>query len=96
MMIFHNGTTKDDLQYKDLCKEEYHHVTVAYNNEWDAFEIDKITNTMVEYDKLWPIIWGYGKISWDYEILKSFFSKFNIKPIWENCNYTWGWFDDET
>ena len=49
MMIFTNGTTKDDLKYKDLCKEE-HHVRIAYNNEGGFFEIDNITKTMVEYD----------------------------------------------
>ena len=25
----------------------------------------------------------------------SFFSNFKIKLTWINCNYTWGWFDDE-
>ena len=95
MMIFKNGTTKDNLQYKDLCKEE-HHVRIAYNNEVDWFEIDNITNSMVEYPH-WKIMVGdYGQLSDEYEILKTFFSKFNIKPTWINCNYTWGLFDDET
>ena len=96
MMIFHNGTTKDNLQYKDLCKEE-HHVTVAYNsNKW-VFEIDDITNTMVEFE-LSPLVFKGEKslLSFEYEILNSFFSKFNIIPKWINCNFTWGWFDDET
>ena len=94
MMIFKNGTTKDDLQYKDLCKE-VQHVRIAYNNDEDVFEIDKITSTMVEKPYWWPIIKGWGQISHEHEVLKSFISKFNVKPIWINCNYTWGWFDDE-
>ena len=95
MIIFKNGTTKDDLQYKDLCKEEYE-VRIAYNNEENFFGIDNITNTMIEYPH-WSIMTaGISQLSVEYEILKSFFSKFNIKPTWINCNYTWGWFDDET
>ena len=94
MMIFKNGTTKDNLQYRDLCKEE-HEVRIAYNNDIDWFEIDKITNSMVEFPVWKSIIEEYGQISHEYTILKSFFSKFNIKPRWINCNYTWGWFDDE-
>ena len=98
MMIFLNGTTKNHLQYKDLCKEE-HHVRIAYNNFPETFGIDKITNTMIEYPKLtknYGHIHDLGQISQEYEMLKTFFSKFNIKPTWINCNYTWGWFDDET
>ena len=94
MMIFKNGTTKDDLQYKDLCKEE-HEVRIAYNNEMNWFEIDNITNSMVEYPHWWIMVGDYGLLSDEYEILKTFFSKFNIKPTWINCNFTWGWFDDE-
>ena len=95
MMIFLNGTTKDNLQYKDLCKEE-NHVRIAYNSEKLIFEIDDITNTMVEYD-FPPLVFKdeYSQFSYEFEILKSFFLKYNIKPTWINCNYTWGWFDDE-
>ena len=94
MMIFRNGTTKDNLQYKDLCQEE-HEVRIAYNNEWPNFEIDHITNSMVEYPHWMSMVGDNGMFSDEYEILKTFFSKFNIKPRWINCNYTWGWFDDE-
>ena len=94
MMIFHNGTTKDNLQYKDLCKVE-HEVRIAYNNDIN-FKIDNITNSMVEFPVWTSIIEEWGQISHEDAIIKSFFSKFNIKPTWINCNYTWGWFDNET
>ena len=94
MMIFKNGTAKDDLQYKDLCKEE-HEVRIAYNNDIN-FKIDNITNSMVEFPVWTSIIEEWGQISHEDAIIKSFFSKFNIKPTWINCNYTWGWFDNET
>ena len=94
MMIFRNGTTKDNLQYKDLCQEE-HEVRIAYNNERPVFEIDNITNSMVEFPYMWPIAGDWGIISYEFVILKSFFSKFNIKPTWINCNFTFGWIDYE-
>ena len=85
MMIFKNGTTKDNLQYKDLCQEE-HEVRIAYNNEWPNFEIDNITNSMVEYPHWMSMVGDNGMFSDEYEILKTFFSKFNIKPTWIYCN----------
>ena len=36
IMMFKNGTTKDDLRYKNLCKEEQH-IRIAYNNDWESF-----------------------------------------------------------
>ena len=36
IMMFKNGTTKDDLRYKNLCKEEQH-IRIAYNNDWEEF-----------------------------------------------------------
>ena len=97
MMIFKDGTTKDDLQYKDLCKEE-HHVRIAYNNKYSHFHIIKLDNidTMDELAYWRPIGFGMGRKSHHHVILKTFFKKFNIKPTWINCNFTWGWFDDET
>ena len=95
MLIFKNGTTKDDLIFNDLCKIE-HEIRIAYNNEGEIFKIDNITNTMVEYPHWIIMTTGLSQLSDDYEMLKSFFSKFNVKPTWINCNYTWGWFDDET
>ena len=78
MMIFHNGTTNDNLQYKDLCKVE-HEVRIAYNNDIN-FKIDNITNSMVEFPVWTSIIEEWGQISHEDAILKSFFFKFNIKP----------------
>ena len=94
-MLFKNGTINGDLNYKDVCKEE-HDIRIAYNNDPCCFEIDNITNTMVEYPYWKPIIEGWSEKLHDRDILKSFFANYNIKPKWINCNYTWGWFDEET
>ena len=94
-MLFENGTINGDLNYKDVCKEE-HDIRIANNNKPQWFEIDNITNTMVEYPYWMPIADGWSEKLYDRDILKSFFANYNIKPTWINCNYTWGWFDDET
>ena len=94
-MLFKNGTISGDLNYKDVCKEE-HDIRIAYNNDLYWFEIDDITNTMVEYPHWEIMVSDHGTFSDQFEILKSFFANYNIKPTWINCNYTWGLFDDET
>ena len=50
---------------------------------------------MVEYP-LWLKKGDRSNIAFNYEILSSFFENYNITPTWINCNYTWGWFDEET
>ena len=65
---------------KEMCGRKI--VRMAYNHEPGVFELDKDMK-VVE-------IWIQSKV------LNSFFSSQNLTPVWENANYTWGWFDDET
>ena len=50
---------------------------------------------MVEFPHYILIAYEYGHLSYDFEILGSFFAKLNVKPTWVNCNYSYGVFDDE-
>ena len=43
-----------------------------------------------------PIAGAHSSTSYDWEILTPFFQNYHIKPTWLDCNYTWGWFDEET
>ena len=95
MMLFENGTINGDIDYKDLCKEEYA-VRIAYNNDLGYFQVDELTNTMNGTHYFWRIFLEWGQKSQEHEILGSFFSKYNVKPKWINCNYSWGTFDDQT
>ena len=70
-------------------------VRMAYINGWDVFALDNITGNMAEYRQIWEL-WQSQGIPYDYEILASFFSWYNIHAIWYNNNYTWGWFDEDT
>ena len=65
---------------KEMCGRKI--VRMAYNHEPGVFELDKDMK-VVE-------IWIQSKV------LNSFFSSQNLTPVWENANYTWGWFDEET
>ena len=63
-------------------------INVAYLDNPPWFEI--VNNSMVEY----PYTTQYTNIPYDFEILEKFFKNKNIN--WINCNYTFGWYDDES
>ena len=75
-----------NLGFDDVCKEK--HVSVAYNNDPDNFEVSTITGKMVKYP-VKPVV-SYKKVAWEWEIQAAFFEYNNIKPKWINANYTWG------
>ena len=81
-------------EYKDICQKAQHKATVAYNNYATYFEIDD-NDKMIEYP-IQPRTGVRTTVSYDYEILSSFFEFYHITPTWINCNYNWGWFDEET
>ena len=91
LIILNDGSA--NKEYKHICQEPQHYAMIAHNNAPHHFEID-IKGNMVEYP-LRPQT-GLTSISHNYEILKPFFENYNITPTWINCNYTWGWFDEET
>ena len=49
---------------------------------------------MFEWQDYYGLIYELSRIPYDFEILEVFFENKNIN--WINCNYTWGWYDDET
>ena len=90
-----SGQVDDGKVWGDLCREK--RVNIAYNNEPNAFEVHE-TGEM----KKWPIsdsvkyIGLYSYNSYDWEILETFFQNHGIVPVWINCHYTWGWYDEES
>ena len=65
---------------KQMCEIKI--IRMAYNQYDGVFELDKDMKVV--------------KITRLNEVLISFFSSQNLTPVWENANYTWGWFDKET
>ena len=50
--------------------------------------LDVSKGEMVRYP-VYPALM-YWPLAWEWEIHEAFFKTNNIKPIWLNCNYTWG------
>ena len=77
-----------------VCKERP--IRMAFNTFEGIFEIDvENGNKMVEYPWWWGLGWeGAGPKA--QEILSSFFKSYNLTPTWQDCNNTWGKFDEET
>ena len=72
----------------EVCRDRF--VRVAFNQYPGVFEVNNETNTMIEY----PVD-GSG-LSWHWEILSSFFAINELTPIFNDCNFTWGWLDYDT
>ena len=95
LSLLHDATVRGDIHYYDVCKVA-NSVTIAYNNEpFGNFEVDNETHTMVEYTVM-PVKGWYSDIPWDWEIIKLFLDHYSLSPTWIDCNYTWGWLDEET
>ena len=78
--------------YKDICGGQKKKVNIGFNNDRD---LKVENNTLVKYPKQ-SFIHGMGsKMSYNWEVLSKFFLIHNIEPTWLNCNYTWGWYDEE-
>ena len=71
-------------------------VTIAYNNDPRAkFAVIPETKTMVEYP-VRPVNGWYSNIPRNWEIIKPFLDHYSLTPTWIDCDFTWGWLDEET
>ena len=89
-----DGTGRGNVHFYDLCKV-VNRVNIAYNNYYQYFNIDNATNTIVK-DPPVPINEGYSLIPYDFEIIGEFLRQQNIIPTWIDCNFTYGWYDEES
>ena len=79
--------------YKEICGGEKIRVHLGYNNNPGFMEVEN--NTLLQ-DPPERSLKGTGTmISQTWEVLYKFFSLYNIEPIWLNCNFSWGWYDEE-
>ena len=98
LMMHNNGSVSKNIKYNDLCVERFA-VSVAYNNEawWLEVENKSLVDTTEKYGYTHGQLVGVTSfIAKDDEILSKFFLNYNIIINWIDCNFTWGWFDDET
>ena len=79
--------------YKDICGGQKKKVNIGFNNEPGALTVKN--NTLLTTPSPEPIYEKSTQISPDWEVLSRFFLIHNIEPNWLDCNYTWGWYDEE-
>ena len=77
----------------EVCTDKF--VRVAFNQEFDSFEVNTETNALIEYPMKVRSSF-HGKHAWPWEILSSFFANNKLTPTFKDCNQTWGSLDEDT
>ena len=75
---------------KDVCKTQG--VRIAFNQDTDFQYLENNNAMYTDFPVSYSILFG----SYPYEILTSFFTSHNLTPTWQDANYTWGSWDEET
>ena len=97
-----SGEVDDGKVWGDLCREK--RVNIAYNDDPDWFAVDKKTGRMGnDWDEKGRLVRKSVDlqridelfIPWNWEILDSFFKHNDVVPVWEDCDFTWGSYDEE-
>ena len=78
--------------YKEICGGEKTRVHLGYNADRN-FKVKD--NKLLQDPPIRNLIGVNSEISRDWEVLGKFISLYNIEPIWLDCDYNWGWYDDE-
>ena len=76
--------------HKEICRGEKIRVHIGYNQQYQKVEDGELLH--------WPPnrnLRGNSQISQDWEIYVLFFSIHNIEPVWSNCDFEWGHYDEE-
>ena len=80
--------------YKEICSGEKKKVNLGYNNAYDILKIEN--NTLIHDPPLGEYLYGKRTyLSNNWEVLSKFFAIYNIEPNWLDCDYSWGWYDEE-
>ena len=98
--ITHDVLTSNDVSYKtykEICSGEPKKVNLGFNNDF-YWKVEN--NTLMPYPKSCVdtnncVHNDDAKMCKGWEILFKFHSIHNIEPNWLDCNYTWGWYDED-
>ena len=94
----HEVLISKEISYRSLkgiCSGEKRKVNIGYNV--DPIELNVENKTLMPIPEQ-TFIFEAGqdsKMSEDWEVLSRFFSLHNIEPNWLDCNFTWGWLDED-
>ena len=83
-----------NMKYRDICQKQQHYARIAYNNWPGYFEVDN-AGKMVEYP-IQPRTGIRTAVSYDHEILLSFFELYHITTTLIYSNQTWGYLNGTT
>ena len=97
-MSFHfDATMKNFVQHLDSCNTDKTFVKIGYNNVHGRFEYSTESKSVVKYPVLieTPVKFK-SSISYDWEIISSFFLIHDVEAEWINCNFDWGRYNETT
>ena len=77
--------------YKEICGGEKKRVHLGYNNDPTILTVEN--NKLIEEPPKRLLKNSYVSRVW--EVLAKFFLIHNIDPIWHNCHFSWGSYDEE-
>ena len=79
--------------YKEICGRKKKRVHIGYNNDPVLMTVEN--NKLIEDPPKRKLKGTGSNVSRVWEVLNKFFSIHNIEPIWHDCNWSWGWYDEE-
>ena len=82
--------------YKEICSGEPKKVNLGfYGNGWGSMRV--FNNNIEQRPRVLDehINGRFASMSKEWEVLNAFFSIHNIEPNWLDCNFTYGWYDED-
>ena len=79
--------------YKEICGGEKKRVNFGYNN--DPLIINVENNKLLHKPLIRDLKGTSSVVSQDWEVLSTFISFQNIEPNWLDCDWSWGYYDEE-
>ena len=79
--------------HKEICGGEKRKVHLGYNNDPVYMTVEN--NKLLQHPPNRALKGDSSFISRLWEVLDKFFSTYNINPIWHDCNWSWGWYDEK-
>ena len=90
MIMFHNGSMKDNLNFKSICplKQKEQTARISYENNYDIYVYQSINQLEMEGNRWGSIreallgVGVYSQICHHWEIYKLLFLLHNVNPDW--------------
>ena len=81
--------------FKEICSGEPKKVNLGHWGDWGGFKVENNSLVHIPRTAKANIHGKYSVMALDWEILSKFFSTHNIEQNWLNCNFTYGYYDEE-